>query len=187
MSNNREKNLWKEMDRLAFWASIAAIVILTVIYFAIGRMKPDEESIWSTACVFVLDIIANLIPVLLLFMGSYALLRRIQAFRTEQETEELASKIASKVAGLLRTGHPANVAQGELIIESAMYGAEDKTDVTQLLRSKVSSGRLEIRVCNDDLGGDPSPGAVKELEVVYFYAGHKYSIIVSEGGILSLP
>lgn len=74
-----------------------------------------------------------------------------------------------------------------LIIHSATYGAESVTkDVTQLLSSKISAGEPQISVCNDDLGGDPSPGLAKELRVVYSSAGQIHSITVSEGQELPL-
>lgn len=78
--------------------------------------------------------------------------------------------------------------QGELIIHSAKYGAQSHTvDVTSLVGSKVSSGRLEIFATNANLGGDPAKGVVKELEVVYYYAGRKHSVLIPEGEKLILP
>lgn len=76
----------------------------------------------------------------------------------------------------------------ELIICSAMYGAEGKTrDVTEILRSRIQEGKLELFVSNDNLGGDPVPGVVKKLQVVYSYVGQEHSITVDERETLSLP
>lgn len=112
MNNEREKNLWKELDALAFWASTIAIIILAIAYFVIGGIKPSEESIWSLACSFAMEIIANLIPVFLLFAGAYAFFRRIQAMRSEQETEELVSRISDKILERLAERKTNNVAEG---------------------------------------------------------------------------
>ena len=133
MSGNREKEVWKELDRLTFLASIVAIVILVAIYFIIGEMKPSEESIWNTVKVFVQDIIINLIPVFLLFMGSYAVFRRIQTLRSERETEDLASKVAFKVVEVLR--------ETNTLTEDAP--ASDETP-TMIRKSPISTESREL-------------------------------------------
>jgi len=75
-----------------------------------------------------------------------------------------------------------------LIIHSAKYGAKDKwNDVTQLLRSKISAGRVELRVSNENLGGDPVPGVVKELVLDYSYGGKRSTKKILENETLSLP
>ncbi len=125
MSNDREKSLWKELDTLAFLASTVAIVILTVAYFIIGGTKPSEENMWSLARTFALDIIANLIPAFLLFAGAYAFFRRIQALRSDQETEELASRVSDKILERLKEKETNVVADG-MPPKSAPELEEDK-------------------------------------------------------------
>jgi hypothetical protein len=98
MSNKREKDLWKELDKLAFWASALAIAVFAASYFIIAGTAPSEDSFWAIVRTFALDIIANLIPTFLLFAGSYALLRRIQILKAQRETEDLSEELASKVA-----------------------------------------------------------------------------------------
>jgi hypothetical protein len=76
----------------------------------------------------------------------------------------------------------------QLVILSGIYGAQGKmNNVTDILKSKMREGRLEIFVSNDDLGGDPIPGVVKQLEVAYSYGGKEYSATVKEREKLSLP
>ncbi len=78
--------------------------------------------------------------------------------------------------------------EGQLVIDFAEYGTHDKkVDVTQILHSKISRGRLEIIASNDSFSDDPAPGRVKELKVIYLYAGKKYSMSVPENETLILP
>ena len=98
MSNQREKDLWKEIDRFAFWTSLLAIIILTVAYFLIAGVWTGEAQLLNVTQIFLLNVIANLIPVLFLFASSYALFRRIQTLKAEREVEELSQQIAEKVA-----------------------------------------------------------------------------------------
>ena len=85
-------------------------------------------------------------------------------------------------------GPTPSTTQEDLIIHSAKYGAKDKwNDVTQLLRSKISAGRVELRVSNENLGGDPVPGVVKELVLDYSYGGKRSTKKILENETLSLP
>jgi len=73
-------------------------------------------------------------------------------------------------------------------IVRAYYGVQGKTvNVTELLRSRVRDGALNIVVTNSALGGDPAPGYDKLLIVVYRYQGTETATAVREGNTLSLP
>jgi hypothetical protein len=75
-----------------------------------------------------------------------------------------------------------------LVIHGATYGAGDQTrDVAQILRSKMSGGSLNLRVCNENLGGDPIKGVVKTLTVDYSYAGERRTKAIPELEMLSVP
>jgi hypothetical protein len=80
-------------------------------------------------------------------------------------------------------------AEGQLVIDSARYGAEGKyNDVTNVVKSAVVAGqRVELPVNNDYFRPDPIKGVPKELIVTYFYAGRKYSKTIPEGATLLLP
>jgi hypothetical protein len=70
----------------------------------------------------------------------------------------------------------------------AYYGVQGRTvNVTELLRSRVRDGALNIVVTNSALGGDPAPGYDKLLIVVYRYQGTETATAVREGNTLSLP
>jgi hypothetical protein len=97
MSENRETEIWKVLDRLTIGASIFAIVFLTLVYFVIADVEIQNDGFWAIARNFGLDVIANLIPTFVLIAGSYILFRRIQYIKSEHETNELAAKLSSKL------------------------------------------------------------------------------------------
>lgn len=73
-------------------------------------------------------------------------------------------------------------------IVRAYYGVQGRTvNVTELLRSRVRDGALNLVVTNSALGGDPAPGYDKLLIVVYRYQGTESATAVREGNALSLP
>lgn len=69
-------------------------------------------------------------------------------------------------------------------IISAEYGGKD---VTSILKNKISDDRLLLGVNNGTFGGDPKPGIIKHLTVMYDEEGEKKIISVTEGEILILP
>lgn len=92
MEESREKKLLQELDRLALVASIVSIIIFGVVYFVVAN-APDIPLVVSE---FVLGLILNLIPIFLIFIVSYLLIRRIQTIKSERETEDLASKVVDE-------------------------------------------------------------------------------------------
>ena len=83
------------------------------------------------------------------------------------------------------TGAGSNV---DLRIISAQYGGNGRfNNVALRLREMVRDGRLNLRVSNETLGGDPAVGADKELTVVYDYRGQRQERRVGEGKTLTLP
>ena len=82
---------------------------------------------------------------------------------------------------------------GIFVIHSAQYGAEGfMKDVTEILRSKIVSDRIEnFLVTNETLDAsgpkDPIKKIRKILSVKYSYCGESLSREVPEGGTLSLP
>lgn len=76
----------------------------------------------------------------------------------------------------------------QLNIISAYYGIEGrKIDVSRQLRSSINKGRLELRVENNSLGGDPAPDVRKFLWVTYsINGGRTQSVRVEEQGWLNL-
>jgi len=92
-NKNRQREILNELDRLAFWSCAIAIVILSLTYFLIALLMTN----YPIGRDFLLGILTNLIPLPLLFALSYAFLRRIQAIRAEQDSEELIKKITAIV------------------------------------------------------------------------------------------
>lgn len=77
---------------------------------------------------------------------------------------------------------------GNLEIKRAFYGLNNRTnDVTQLIRRMSQNGTLELKVTNNNLGGDPAPGADKVLTVIYRYQGRDQTATVKEGNTLRIP
>ena len=79
----------------------------------------------------------------------------------------------------------------EITVLSAKYGkGENANYVAGIVKAIVAAaamGRVRFTVNNDTLGGDPLKGEVKELKVVYSYAGETRTITVREREELSLP
>ncbi len=70
----------------------------------------------------------------------------------------------------------------------AYYGVQGRTvNVTDILRSRVREGMLNLVVTNGALGGDPAAGYDKVLIVIYRYQGNETATAVREGNTLTLP
>jgi hypothetical protein len=75
-----------------------------------------------------------------------------------------------------------------LQIIRGFYGVQGRTaDVTEVLRRRSRDGALTLAVGNNELGGDPVPGADKILIVVYRYRGQETATAVREGNTLTIP
>ncbi len=77
---------------------------------------------------------------------------------------------------------------GPLQINKAVYGKSGAAkDVTLRLKAMVSNGTLDVKVTNDNMGGDPNKGADKTLKVDYTFRGQRKHVVVKEGDRLKLP
>lgn len=77
---------------------------------------------------------------------------------------------------------------GDLQIIRAYYGLNNRTsDVTQMLRGMARNGSIVLQVTNNNLGGDPAPGADKVLTVIYRVQGREQTATVKEGNTLRIP
>ncbi|MBY0374421.1 MAG: DUF3395 domain-containing protein, partial [Bryobacteraceae bacterium] len=75
-----------------------------------------------------------------------------------------------------------------LRILSARYGDDGRyVDVTRRLQSYVRGDRLNVRVDNYTMGGDPYVGEGKRLYVAYEFRGQRREVRVREGRDLNLP
>jgi hypothetical protein len=128
MSKQREKELWKELERLAFWVAMLLTVLSVVAYFVIAGSVPENPEP-SDVRVFVLNVITNLVPTLLLFVVGYIFLRRIQSMKAEKEAEEFADMIASKVYEQVLEMLSASAPQGVAKLDSKTPSPQDKLDM----------------------------------------------------------
>jgi len=77
---------------------------------------------------------------------------------------------------------------GQLIINKAVYGKNGQgKDVTRRLRNMIQNNTLDVKVNNDNMGGDPNVGADKSVKVDYTYRGQTLHKVVKEGDRLKLP
>ena len=76
----------------------------------------------------------------------------------------------------------------DLVIQRAIYGARGVVaDVADVLRQRISDGRIEMMVTNANLGGDPIRNVNKVLTVEYSVDGKPAEVKVPEGQVLLLP
>jgi hypothetical protein len=79
----------------------------------------------------------------------------------------------------------------KLEIVKAEYGAGAKVkDVTAALRKHAKSYRiifLPDSNYNESLGGDPAPGAPKQLKIVYRVDGKEGEVTLGENAMIVLP
>jgi hypothetical protein len=76
----------------------------------------------------------------------------------------------------------------DLQIIRAFYGLNNRTsDVAQMLRGMAGNGSVVLQVNNNNLGGDPAPGADKVLTVIYRVQGREQTATVKEGNTLRIP
>ena len=59
--------------------------------------------------------------------------------------------------------------------------------MTQRMRGMVRNGSLAVQVNNNNMGGDPAPGADKVLTVIYRVNGREQTSTVKEGNMLRIP
>ncbi len=77
---------------------------------------------------------------------------------------------------------------GKLQIIKAVYGKGGAgKDVTHRLQRMIQNNTLDVKVNNDNMGGDPNKGADKTLKVEYTYRGQHQRVVVKEGDRLKLP
>jgi len=77
----------------------------------------------------------------------------------------------------------------KLEIRHAVYEVENggSADVTTKVIGLVQSGRKSIAANNDEMGGDPAPGSVKQLRVDFTLDGNPATLTVDENNALVLP
>lgn len=160
---SKTKRLLTETDRLAYISSVLFTILLGVGYFTLWgwqTTQANEKAIRE----FSLSIITNLIPVFLLFAFSYALFRRIQSIKAEEEQEELALGIVNEMQNRLEEQLPSLFTSEfsdisnrlELLAKTADFAGRkeelaDLQRVQQNLRNLEDNISRHTRVLNDTL------------------------------------
>lgn len=215
MDSSRERRLFAWFDGFASWTAAIDVVLLIPLYVVIYSFMP-AQGFWGAIRELALGILLNLIPVLLVAVGSYLLLRQYQRLKSEHQSNELADQVVaalspevshvtadvvaalapelSKLAAAMSSrtlpasGMEVVVPEGKLVVTSARYGTDDAiADVTAILASKVSGERLELKERYSSLFPDPAKHEHKKLMIIYIYAGTEISITVPEDTSLVLP
>ncbi len=79
-----------------------------------------------------------------------------------------------------------------LKIIHAEYGAFETTavraaNVTGSIKSQIEGGRRKIHANNEALDGDPAPGEIKHLQIIYSLNGSRKSVLIDEDAAFELP
>lgn len=107
------------------------------------------------------------------------------AFPKVDQKQPLAEGVPATEATFALPSAPTG---GRLIIMEATYGAgSTQRDVRELLKSKISNGKLSTRADNGEMGGDPVPGQVKDLRVKYIGPKGMKEVSFREGDSVELP
>jgi hypothetical protein len=89
-----------------------------------------------------------------------------------------------------RRGLPLPVAaetvEAGLVIRGAQYGAEGSfVDVTEQIRARVKDDAVTVTAGNE-VAGDPKPGVVKELRILYSLGGKEATTVAREGETITI-
>lgn len=98
MDKKRESDLWKQIDRLILIITVLGLILLVGAYFIIANL----ESIYTTLRELILNIITNIIPTSLLFIGAYLIFRHIEKLRSEKNADEIADRVMFKLTEIAK-------------------------------------------------------------------------------------
>ncbi len=97
MANNREKSLLDEITWHRSVLALGVLVTLLAAYAAVWYWLPDDNTFLGLARQFTLDVIGNLFPTFLLFLGAYLLFRRSDTVRSQHQLDEIAELVSIRV------------------------------------------------------------------------------------------
>ncbi|HLZ54153.1 MAG TPA: glycosyl hydrolase, partial [Verrucomicrobiae bacterium] len=135
---------------------------------AMQRLTSSETRIQGPV---VFDAVLPQPPMTLGFYHDIAVL----AFKEPGEADNVSSTAASA---------------GKLKIQRALYEAKNgggSANVTAKIVALLKSGQRSVVVGNDEMGGDPAFGQVKQLRVEFTLAGKPETITADEGSTLIFP
>lgn len=94
--SDRTRRLLNAIDKLAVWGAIGIIILLIISYFWMGMMivGPQKQPTLDLIKSMLMTLSVSLIPIFILFIGSYILLRNIQKIKDEERRENLIKDVA---------------------------------------------------------------------------------------------
>jgi len=99
MNKKNFQKLIKATNVLTVWASLPLIGSLCFVYVLVGENIPsaDSDPKLHQAANLLQNVCAGLIPVFILFIGSYLVLQKIQEIKQSSEKDVLVDEITSKL------------------------------------------------------------------------------------------
>lgn len=98
MDNKRESNLWKQIDRMIFIIAVLGLIILVGAYFFVANLGSIDNVLRE----LILNVITNIIPTSLLFIGAYLIFRQIEKLRSERDADEIADRVIFKLTEIAK-------------------------------------------------------------------------------------
>ena len=101
------KRFVKIFDKISARVAIVLILVLTILYFVAAKLNPDnskistQEVLTKNAFAFIQESIIAVLPVFILFVFSYWLLRELDEYRRKEELEAQAERVAQAVRDAL--------------------------------------------------------------------------------------
>lgn len=101
------EKLIKNIDRLGARSALGIVAALGAFYFLIAYSRdPQPQNGWQIAIELALSIITNIIPIFLLFLLSYTLLREINEIKDEDKVQRLLRKFREEISSILEERNP---------------------------------------------------------------------------------
>lgn len=174
------------ISRTFLWALIGNTDVETASIFLEHIFKMFVSSIlWGIITSLASIVILLLLTIIMLALGS-SVSGTKEAIVQFGVLGAVLGSLLGIIMAVIRIIFPNT--KNKVIILSAKYGANNGwMDVAPLLKTKIKNGKLQISANNSELGDDPAPGVVKQLNVIYSYNGITYTKIVSETEMLTLP
>lgn len=178
------------MEKGRAWMTPLAILLTILIVFPTTTFQPFVCSAETWEAVFIISglicfgWVVSSIRQARVSTSIDDIMADIKRTAIAHETSPAIEVPSVKAKANLLTGDT----QRELCVVSATYGAKgQRVDVTDILKSRVTGGKLQLYVSNDNLGGDPIKGVPKALKVTYSHAGETHTVEITEHKTLSLP
>lgn len=98
--NSRSRRLIQAFDKVvSWWGSLLVIALLSGLFFVVSSWDLSPEADWKFLATrnLLLAVSANLLPIFLVFAGSYLVFRKIQELKVEQQSYDLANCVRNAV------------------------------------------------------------------------------------------